>query len=69
MIKDGKLKFGELNGLGGIEDPSRAKGKAVRQEQEAPKEENFEKATIPMDDVPISKIERNEAVCSSTTKG
>ena len=67
MIKDGKLKFEQSNEPVGMEDLSRAKGEAVRQEQEAPRETNPGKAIMPSDKVPIAKIKRSEAFCSSTT--
>ena len=47
----------------------RAKAKMIRQERKAPREANSGKTTILMDEVPIAKVERNEANCSSTIKG
>ena len=69
MIKDGKLKFEESNGPIGVEDPSRVKTKMRRQEKEALREASSGKTTMPRDKVPIVKIRRSEAVCSSTTEG
>ena len=69
LIKDGKLKFEDSNGLAGMEDPSRAKGEAVKQEQKASKKANSGKVTMPSDKVPIAKFRKSEADCSSTTKG
>ena len=69
LIKDGKLKFKELDGLVGVEDPSRAKTKMTRQEREAQRETSFEKASMPGDKVPIVKIGRNKIGCSSTIEG
>ena len=41
----------------------------IRQKEKAPREVGLGKATILTDEVPIAKVEKNEANCSSTTKG
>ena len=46
LIKLGKLKFEESNGSIKVEDLSRAKAKMIRQEEKAPREENFGKAAM-----------------------
>ena len=51
-----------------MEDPPTANEEVVKQEQEAPREANFEKVTMPNDEVPIVKTERNKTSCSLTTK-
>ena len=68
LIEKGKLKFEESSGPTGVEDPFREKAVVMRQEKEALRKASFGKMIIPRDDVPISKIERNEAVYLSTTK-
>ena len=50
-------------------DLSRAKAKIITQERKVPREANFGKAAILTDEVPIAKVKRNEANCSSTTEG
>ena len=69
LIKDGKLKFKESNGLVGVEDPSREKTKMRRQEKKAPREASFGKTVMPSDEISIAKIERGKAGYSSTTEG
>ena len=68
LIKDGKLRFEESDGLVGVEDLSRAKTKMRRQEKEAPRESSSGKATMPRDKVPIAKIRKSEASYSMTTE-
>ena len=41
----------------------------IRQEEKSPREVRPGKAAILTDEVPITKVERNEANCSSTTEG
>ena len=41
----------------------------IRQEEKAPKEVGSGKMVIPTDEVPIAKVEKNEANCLSTTEG
>ena len=62
------MKFKELNGLVDVEDLSKAKAKMIRQEEKAPREVGSGKAAILTNEVPIAKVERNEANCLSTTK-
>ena len=69
MIKVGKLKIGESNGLVGVEDPSRTKTKMTRQEKKAPREASSGKATMTRDKVLVAKTGRNETGCSSTVEG
>ena len=69
LIKFGKLKFEESNGSIGVEDLSTAKAEMIRQEGKALREANSGKVAILTDEVPITKVERNEAKCSSTTEG
>ena len=63
------MKFEELNGPAVVEDLFETKTKMIRQEGKAPRETNSGKAAILTDEIPIAKVERNEANCSSTTKG
>ena len=63
------MKFEESNESVGVEDLSRAKAEMIRQEEKAPRETNSGKAAILTDEVPIAKVERNEANCSSTIEG
>ena len=69
MIEEGKLNFEESNGLAGVEDPSRTEADMTRYEREGLREVSFGKTSMLGDKVPIFKIERNEVVYSSTTKG
>ena len=62
------MKFEELNGPAGLENPSRAKVNMTRQKRETPKEASTEKAKMPMDRVPIAEIGRSEASRSQTTE-
>ena len=63
------MKFEELNGPAGLENPSRVRVNMTRQKREALKEASTEKAKMPMDRVPIAKTERSEADHSQTTEG
>ena len=69
LIKDGKLRFEESDGLVGVEDLSRAKTKMRRQEKEAPREASFGKATMPRDKVPVAKLKKSEASYSVISEG
>ena len=40
----------------------------IRQEEKAPREVGLGKTAMLTDEVPIAKVERNEANCSSTTE-
>ena len=68
LIKDGKLKFEESNGLARVEDSSRAKAEVIRQENKAPIEASFEKVIIPKDEVSIAKDKKGETSGSLTTE-
>ena len=61
LIKVGKLKFEELDGPVGVEDPSKAKTEIRKQEKEAPKEASSRKATTPRDKVPVAKKKVKQA--------
>ena len=63
------MKFEESDGPVRVKDLFEAKAEMIRQEEKAPKVVGSGKAAIPTDEVPIAKVERNEANCSSTTKG
>ena len=69
LIKDGKLKFKESDGLVGVEDPSRAKTKMRRQEKEASMEASLEKAVILRNEISIARDKRGEMNGSLTTEG
>ena len=68
MIKYGKLKFEESDRPVGVEHLFEAKAKMIRQEEKAPREAEYRKATIRRDEVSISKVERGKAEGSSTTE-
>ena len=55
LINDGKLKFEDLDTPVKVEDSFRTKVEIPKQEEETPKEANFEKATMPKEKVPIAK--------------
>ena len=63
------MKFEESNGPTIVEDLFETKAKMIRQEKKSPREVKPGKAAILTDEVPITKVERNEANCSSTTEG
>ena len=58
------MKFGDLDRPSEIEDSSRTKVEMPEQERETPKEENFEKTTMPK-----KKVSTAKAGSSSTTEG
>ena len=60
------MKFEELDGPAGLENPSRARVNMTKQKRETPKEASIEKAKRPMDRVPIAKIEISETGRSQT---
>ena len=64
MINDGELTFEDLDEPVEIKDPSRTNVEMPKQEEETPKEANFEKTTMPKQKVPIAKTGS-----SSTTEG
>ena len=64
LINEGKLKFGELDGLAKVEDSSRIKVEVSKQEEETPKEANVEKTIMPKEEGPIAKTDS-----SLTTEG
>ena len=59
----------DLDGPAEVKDPFRAKVKIAKQEHGAPSEASFEKATIPRDEVPIAKVEKDGASGSLITEG
>ena len=63
------MKFEESNGPTIVEDLFKTKAKMIRQEENDPREIGPGKAAILTNEVPIAKVERNEANCSSTTEG
>ena len=63
LIREGKLKFEESDGLAKVEYPSRTNVEMLKQEEETPKKANSEKTTMPKEKVPIAK-----AGSSSTTE-
>ena len=63
------MKFEESNGPTIVEDLFETKAKMIRQEEKTLREVEPGKATILTDEVPIAKVERNEANCSSTIEG
>ena len=63
------MKFEELDGPVGVENPSRTKMKMRRQEKEASKEASFGKASIPKGKVPFAKVRRSKGSSSLTTEG
>ena len=64
LINDGELTFEDLDGPVEIKDPSRTNVEMPKQEEETPKEANFEKTTMLKEKVPITKTGS-----SSTTEG
>ena len=51
LIREGKLKFEELDGPVGVEYPSGTKAKITRQEKEAPREAVSKKAAMPKEKI------------------
>ena len=68
LIREGKLKFEELDRPARVEYSSGTKAKMTRQEKEAPREAVFKKAAMPKEKTPITKTGRSEAGCSLTTE-
>ena len=75
LINDGKLKFDDFGRPVEVEDSARTKGEMPKQEEETPKETNFEKAPMPKEEVPIAKVDSSSAIerlkersCKPTTK-
>ena len=62
------MKFEESNGPPVVEDLFETKAKMIRQEEKSPREVRPGKAAILTDEVPITKVEKNEVNCSSTTE-
>ena len=58
-----------MDGPAEIKDPSWAKVEIARQEHGVLREASLEKSAIPRDEVPIAKVERDEASGSLTTDG
>ena len=56
LIKDGKLKFEDLDRPAEVEDQPRINVEMMRQEKKTPKEANFGKAAMPKEEVPIAKV-------------
>ena len=69
LIEQGKLKFEKSDEPAEVEYPSRAMAKMTRWEKEAPSEAIPKKAAMTKEKVPITKVRKNEASSSSTTKG
>ena len=64
-----ELIFEDLDGPAEVKDPSRAKVEIVRQEHGVPREASLGEDAIPRDEVPISKVKKDRASGSLTTKG
>ena len=58
-----------MDGPAEVKDPSRARLEIARQEHGVPREASPGKAAIPKDEVPIAKVENDEASGSLTTEG
>ena len=69
LINDGKLNFEDLDSPAEVEDLSRVEVETTRQEKETAEKENFRKAAIPKEKVPIAKFQKSEVGSSSTTEG
>ena len=69
LINNGKLTFEDLDGPAEVEDPSRAKMEIARQEHGVPREASLGKAAIPRGEVPIAKVEKDEASGPLIMKG
>ena len=75
LIKDGKLKVGDLGRPVEVKDSSRTKSEMPKLEEETPKEANIGKTTMPKEKGPIAKTDSSptteklkERSCEPNTK-